>query len=72
MSKEDGSESLVVLRGHHCLFDGGAAFMVILPAVADRIKDGNVFGNVKNGGFGAWRNKFLGMLCVPFLLSRSP
>jgi hypothetical protein len=70
VSKDDGSESLLVLRSHHCLFDGGGAFMVILPAIADRMKEVDTFGNVKNGGFSNWRNKVYGMLAVPYLLSR--
>ena len=70
VQKADQSEGIVVLRSHHCMFDGGAAFMVILPAIADEVNAEDVFGNVKKGKFAAKGYKLLGMLCVPYLLSR--
>jgi hypothetical protein len=66
----DESEGIVVMRSHHCLFDGGAAFMVVLPAIADSVNAEDVFGNVKKGKFAATGYKLLGMLSVPYLLSR--
>jgi hypothetical protein len=51
MHKSDKLETICVLRSHHSLFDGGSAFMIILPAIADELPNDvgqQMFGNVKD------------------------
>ncbi|CAG0913078.1 unnamed protein product [Notodromas monacha] len=71
VNKEDGSDCILILRCHHSMLDGGAAFMVVLPAVADQIKGSDGFGNIKPlPKVVRMRNEMLGMLCVPHIMSR--